>query len=121
MSKVSMTVRQILDLRLWDEVCEYKGWNPWMRNEGQIEDDEVVEFDSEFKKEDEEINIEYGKEYERNDNVYCIIQKVNFEYYGDKYEKYIVAYRNLNDGITKMKFELKDLKEIKYILELDEY
>lgn len=50
MSKVSMTVRQITDLGLWDKVCEYKGWNPYIKNHGQIDDNEIVEFDSEFKK-----------------------------------------------------------------------
>lgn len=52
MSIVKMTVRQITDLGLWDKVCEYKGWNPWIKNEGQIDSDEIVEFDSEFKKDD---------------------------------------------------------------------
>lgn len=51
MSKVSMTVQQIKDLGLWDKVSEYLGINPWALNEGQIDNDEVLEFDTEFKKE----------------------------------------------------------------------
>ena len=51
MSKVTMTVKQIMDLRLWDKVCEYKGWDVWILNEGKIDSSEEVEFDTEFKKE----------------------------------------------------------------------
>lgn len=50
MSKVEMTVRQIMHLGLWDKVCEYKGWNPYCLNEGLIDYDEMIEFDTEFKK-----------------------------------------------------------------------
>lgn len=46
-----LTVRQIINLGLWDKVCKYKGINSWALNEGLIEDDEVIEFDSEFRKE----------------------------------------------------------------------
>ncbi|MGJ0846583.1 hypothetical protein ACR77J_07835 [Tissierella praeacuta] len=60
MSKVKMTVRQIMDLGLWNKVCEYKKWDPWILNEGRIDYDEIVEFDSEFK--EEEIEIEYSRD-----------------------------------------------------------
>ena len=53
MDKVSMTVRQIMNLDLWDRVCEYKGWNPYILNEGLISEDEIVEFDDKFEKEEE--------------------------------------------------------------------
>lgn len=52
MSKVLMTVKQIQDLGLWDRVSEYLHINPYALNEGQISEDEVLEFDSEFKKEE---------------------------------------------------------------------
>jgi len=51
MSKVTMTVKQIMDLGLWEKVCEYKGWSVWGVNEGRIDSSEDVEFDTEFKKE----------------------------------------------------------------------
>ncbi len=51
MSVVKMTVRQIVDLGLWEKVCEYKGWDYYIRREGTISDEEEVEFDTEFKKE----------------------------------------------------------------------
>jgi len=51
MSLVTMTVKQIMDLGLWDKVCEYKGWDVWILNEGKIDSLEEVEFDTEFKKE----------------------------------------------------------------------
>ena len=50
MSKVELTVRQIKNLGLWAEVCDYKGWNPYMLNEGRISEDEIVEFDDKFEK-----------------------------------------------------------------------
>jgi len=51
MSLVTMTVKQIMDLGLWDKVCKYKGWDIWILNEGKIDSSEEVEFDTEFKKE----------------------------------------------------------------------
>jgi hypothetical protein len=56
-----MTVKQLNNLCLWEKVREYKGWNPYIRNEGQIADDEVVEFDDEFKVEekDEELGNKF--------------------------------------------------------------
>lgn len=62
MSKISMTARQIKDLGLWDQVCEYTGINPWAFNEGQITDDEIIEFDSEFKKPEIELPKKFSNE-----------------------------------------------------------
>lgn len=53
MAEITLTVQQIFDLGLWDKICEYKGWNVWIVNEGQIQMDDIVTFDSEFKKEDD--------------------------------------------------------------------
>ena len=61
--KTTLTVRQIMDLGLWDKVCEYKGINPWALNEGLIAEDEVIEFDSEFKTDEELEN--------RNNKCFC--------------------------------------------------
>lgn len=118
-----MTVRQCKDLGLWDNYCEWSGCNPYAINEGQIEYDTVIEFDSEFKKketkEDIEEKIIYGQEYCRKNTVYCIIQKIEFEYKYDEYVKYLVSYRTV--GEEDATFELKDIAEIEYILSLDKY
>jgi len=123
MSRVSMTVRQCRDLGLWDKYCEWSGCNLYAINEGKIYNDDVIEFDSEFKKKDTVEDIEekiiYGQEYCRKNTVYCIIQKVEFEYKYDEYIKYLVSYRTT--GEEDITFELKDLEEIKYILSLDKY
>lgn len=55
MAKTELTVRQIMNLGLWDRVCEYKDWNPYILNEGRISEDEIVEFDDEFKKPDKSL------------------------------------------------------------------
>lgn len=49
MGNVKMTVKQIKDLGLWEKVCDYKGINPWGVNEGLIDYDDIIEFDTEFK------------------------------------------------------------------------
>lgn len=54
MAEITMTVRQILNLGLWDKVCEYKDWSPWSLNEGKIDEDELVTFDDTFVKAEEE-------------------------------------------------------------------
>lgn len=50
MAKVELTVKQIMNLGLWERVCDYKGWDYYIYNEGMIDENEVVEFDDEFKK-----------------------------------------------------------------------
>lgn len=52
MTETTLTVRQIMDLGLWEKVCEYKGWNEWILNEGRISEDEEVTFNSTFEKEE---------------------------------------------------------------------
>lgn len=59
MARVNLQVRNIMNLGLWDKVCEYKGWNPWILNEGRISEDEWVEFDDTFEKLDESENNKY--------------------------------------------------------------
>lgn len=53
MAEITMTVRQIMNLGLWDKVCEYKGWNPWILNEGRIGENESVTFNDTFEKPEE--------------------------------------------------------------------
>ena len=60
MSLVKMTVQQLIDLDLWDKVLEYKGWNPYILNEGIIERDALVEFDNEFNKDDKDEAVKCG-------------------------------------------------------------
>lgn len=50
MAEVTLTVRQIMNLGLWDKVCGYKGWSEWSYNEGRIEENELVTFDDTFEK-----------------------------------------------------------------------
>jgi hypothetical protein len=59
MAIVSLQVSSIMNLGLWDKVCEYKGWEPWIYNEGRVPDDEWVEFDDTFKKEESTIEEKY--------------------------------------------------------------
>lgn len=51
MSKVTLTVQQIINLGLWDRVCEYKGWREDICRDGTVKRDELVDFDDEFRKE----------------------------------------------------------------------
>ena len=63
MSKVSMTVKQIMELGLWDKVSEYLSINPFALSEGQKFNDEVLEFDTEFKKPAKVLQNEFTSEY----------------------------------------------------------
>lgn len=54
MAKIELTVRQIKNLGLWQQVCEYKGYDPYIYKEGRISDEDTIEFDDEFEKEEEE-------------------------------------------------------------------
>ena len=49
--KVRITVREVMDKYLWDEVCEMKGLNEWCVNEGLMGSDEELEFTEEEAKE----------------------------------------------------------------------
>ena len=119
MSKISMTLKQILDLGLWDRVCEYKGWMPFEKNNMSISD--IVEFDTEFNKaEPKDVNITFGKEYCRKNEVYCIVKEINFEYDYEEYTKYLVSHRTMGNH-DDISFELKNLDEISYILSFESY
>lgn len=60
MAEITLTVRQIINLGIWDKVCEYKEYNPWILTEGRIEEDDYITFDDEFKRE-EVADIDYGE------------------------------------------------------------
>lgn len=70
MAETTLTVRQIMDLGLWQKVCDYKDWDHYILTEGKIDEDELVTFDSEFKKieiitlTDEEMLMEINKRWE---------------------------------------------------------
>lgn len=57
MAETTLTVKQLIDLNLWDKVREFKGWDEWIFNEGRIGEDDLVTFDSEFKKNTKEEEI----------------------------------------------------------------
>lgn len=96
MSMIKMTVRQIMDLGLWDEVCEYKGINPYAINEGLMEDSDIIEFDTEFKKEEPKEQelcyavYSYNREtYQERDVEYVYITKNNQETLKDAIDRII--------------------------------
>lgn len=86
MSMVKMTVRQCKDLGLWDKYCEWSNTNSYAINEGLIDYDYIIYFDSEFKKErtnvvkynfGDIIQIDYG-----NNEVYKAVvfkNKIGYE------------------------------------------
>jgi len=90
-----MTVQQIMDLNLWDKVCEHKGWNPWILNEGQIDENEVVTFDSEFKKDDSNIESLYktmsDKHIKLNENLEYYLDWLSVNYGEDKKLLFIIT------------------------------
>lgn len=42
--KITLTVDEIFDRGIWDEVCQMKGFNEWAVKEGLIDSDEPVTF-----------------------------------------------------------------------------
>ena len=71
MSTASLSVRQIMDLGIWDKVCECNGINPYAINEGLMEYDEIIQFDTEFKKDVEKVDREVCymvTSYDKNGN-----------------------------------------------------
>ena len=40
--KVTLTANEAIDKGLWDEICEMKGWNPWIVNEGRMDGEEEI-------------------------------------------------------------------------------
>jgi len=48
MSLIKLRVKNIKNLGLWNRVCEYRNWNNWT----PIDDEEVVEFDDRFVKDE---------------------------------------------------------------------
>lgn len=105
MSKVSLTVKQIMNLGLWDKVCDYKGWNPYCYNEGQIDSNEIVEFDDEFKKECDK----YEKPFIEELNEY--IYQVDVNEYGAK--TVIVGIMLAKDGTLAEESLRKEYSEYK--------
>ncbi|GAA0116948.1 MULTISPECIES: hypothetical protein [Clostridium] len=49
---IKLTVRNIMNLGLWGRLCEYKGWDKQIVQNGLISPDTEVEFDDEFLKKD---------------------------------------------------------------------
>lgn len=59
MAETTLTVRQIMDLGLWQKVCDYKDWNQYILADGKIDENELVTFDSEFKKVSDPLDINH--------------------------------------------------------------
>ena len=81
MSNVKMTVKQCMDLNLWNKYCVWSGCNPYAINEGLVNYDDVIEFDSEFKKE-EIMFLEDWDKIEIDTKVYYIDKYNNKPVYG---------------------------------------
>ena len=83
-----MTIQQIMDLNLWEKVCKYKGWNPLILTDGQIDESEVVTFDSEFKKVDTNMESLYrmmsDNHIKLNGNLDDYLDRLNDDYGEDK-------------------------------------
>lgn len=78
MAKTELTVRQIMDLGIWEKVCEYNNWSPYILREGLIGEDELVIFDSNFEKHEEnKIKLEVDDTWERKNYEYTVISKVD--------------------------------------------
>lgn len=43
---IKATVSELIDSGKWGEFCAWKGWDVWIVNEGRIDGDEVVEWDT---------------------------------------------------------------------------
>lgn len=39
---ISLTASEAIDRGLWDQLCELRGWNVWIVNEGRMPSDEVI-------------------------------------------------------------------------------
>lgn len=39
---ISVTASEAIDRGLWDQLCEMRGWNVWIVNEGRMPSDEVI-------------------------------------------------------------------------------
>ena len=121
MSNIKMTVKQCIDLGLWEKYCNWSNTNQYAINEGLIDYDNIIEFDSEFKKQEKDIEslIIYGKEYIRKNEIVSIIKKVEFNFNFENYSKFLIGRRYLESD--EINFELYDLEQIEKILYMDEY
>lgn len=113
----TLTVKQIMDLGLWEKVCEYKGWDTLIVNEGRIQEDELVTFDSEFKKQ-ENTSIEHelaeflhSKLCNRNHTDGC-----SWYYHKDDWNNY--AHKEYLDKAKKMLETELYIEDIKKIIEI---
>lgn len=39
---ISLTASEAIDRGIWDELCELRGWNVWIVNEGRMPSDEEI-------------------------------------------------------------------------------
>lgn len=40
--KIVITASEAIAKGIWDELCELRGWNPWIVNEGRMPSDEEI-------------------------------------------------------------------------------
>lgn len=82
MSIITMTVKQLQDLGIWESVLEYKGYNPYVLNEGLMDEDSLVTFESNYKElaKKSEKNIYFnGESYSKEefkDYIECELEEI---------------------------------------------
>jgi len=125
MAEIELTVKQITNLGLWDKVCEYKGWDEWIIKEGKINEDELVTFDDEFKKENK-WTVEYtnyineivevaSEAYELAKNNMDLQEKINsLSSYAVNGVKYEVIVREIEEYLEEnvINENLNDIQEV---------
>lgn len=64
MNLLTMTVKDLMDLGLWESVRDYKGYSPYVLNEGLMDMDSEVTFESNYK----DLNVDFqGEQYSREE------------------------------------------------------
>ncbi len=41
--KVTITAHEAIEKGIWDDLCELRGWNVWIVNEGRMDSDHEIE------------------------------------------------------------------------------
>jgi hypothetical protein len=117
MADIQLTVKQIMNLGLWQKVCEYKGWSEWIYNEGRIGYDEWVTFDDEFKKPEEVEPMKVGDQYSRKNYNYTVVGVVTHKFTGKPI--YMIEQREYCPGI--LRYEMPGSEEVSYYIQEHEF
>ena len=75
--ETTLTVKQLKDLGIIHKVIDYLKLNPYCMNEGQLQDDDKLTFDSEFKEKKELIIPTRHEVYCNGDGVKFVLDVIN--------------------------------------------